>query len=315
MAIIKLSGIEKRKVSIFIVCFFCAVIAWLFFALSNQTVKTYKRSLVYTNLPLNKAFYPLQPDTVLVQVESTGWQAIFMGWNINKKPLAIDLNLLHNKNYIVFSQNLVSLNYNNKAAQKIKSLKPDTLFFDFTKRRVKKIPIKLISALEFKKQFAQNGPIEISPKYVTVIGPETQLKKINFWPTQLFKKQKIADNVLQNMSLAKTSKNNINIFPAVVSVKIPVEEFTEKEIEIPIKVVNNPNYYNVKMFPNKVAIKLMLPLSLFNKISADDFEAIADLNIGVINKADKLPVRVINKVAYTRVVQIYPHQVSYIIKK
>ncbi len=315
MAIIKLSGIEKRKVSIFIVCFFCAVVAWLFFALSNQTVKTYKRSLVYTNLPLNKAFYPLQPDTVLVQVESTGWQAIFMGWSINKKPLGIDLSLLRNKNYIVFSQNLVSLNYNNRAAQKIKSIKPDTLFFDFTKRRVKKIPIKLISSLEFKKQFAQNGSIEISPKYVTVIGPETQLKKINFWPTQLFKKLKIADNILQNLSLAKTAINNIKFFPAVVTVKIPVEEFTEKEIEIPIKVVNNPNYYNVKMFPNKVGIKVLLPLSIFNKITADDFEAIADLNIGVINKADKLPIRIINKVVYTRVVQIYPRQVSYIIKK
>ncbi|TAG99778.1 MAG: YbbR-like domain-containing protein [Sphingobacteriales bacterium] len=315
MAIIKLSGIEKRKVSIFIVCFFCAVIAWLFFALSNQTVKTYKRTLIYTNLPLNKAFYPLQPDSVFVQVESSGWQAIFIGWGINKKPLAIDLSLLHNKNYIVFSQNLVSLNYNSKTGQKIKSIKPDTLFFDFTKRKVKKLPIKFISTLEFKKQFAQNGPIEINPKYVTVIGPEAELKKMQFWPTQVLKKRKIAATVLQNLSLVKTQKNNLNVFPLVVTVKIPVEEFTEKEIEIPIKVANNPNYYGIKLFPNKVAIKLMLPLSKFNKVTADDFEAIADLDVGLLNKAEKLPIKIINKVNFTQIVQIYPHQVAYIIKK
>lgn len=315
MSIIKLSGIEKRKVSIFIVCLFCAVIAWLFFALSNQTVKTYERTLEYKNLPLNKAFYPLQPDSVLVQVQSSGWQAIFMGWVVNKKPLAVDLSLLQNKNYIVLSQNLASLNYNSKQSQKIKSIKPDTLFFDFTKRNVKKLPIKFISTLLYKKQFAQNGPIEISPNYVTVIGPDVELKKMHFWPTQVFKKRKICTDVLQNIGLVKTYKNNIKVFPSVVTVKIPVEEFTEKEIEIPIKIANNPNYYGIKMYPNKISIKLMLPLSKFNKISADDFEAIADLNIGVVNKADKLPVKVVNKVNFTKIVQIYPHQVAYIIKK
>lgn len=315
MAIIKLSSIEKRKASIFLVCFLCAVIAWLFFALSNQTVKTYKRTLVYTNLPINKAFYPLQPDTVFVQVQSTGWQAIFMGFTMNKKPLNVDLGLLHHKNYIVFSQNLNAINYNSKPAQTIKAIKPDTIFFDFTKRRVKKLPIKFRNALTYKKQFAQSGEIEISPKYVTVIGPESEIKKMEFWPTQLLVNKKVAATVKQSIGLFKPEKNNIKVYPTQATIKIPVEEFTEKQIEIPITVTNNPNYYNVRLFPNKVTIKLMLPLSVFNKVSVDDFEAFADLNIGLIHKADKLPLKIINKAIYTRIVEINPHQVAYIIKK
>ena len=257
MAIIKLSGAERRKTGIFMVCLLSALFAWLFFALSSKTLKDYKRVLVFKNLPLNKAFYPLQSDTVIIEVETTGWQAVFSGRSGKKKPLNVDLSLLGNKNYLVFSQNLPVLNSMNYASQKIISIKPDTLFFDFTKRSVKRLPIKFRSELMYKDQFEQSGSATINPSYATVIGPEAEIKNLKSWPTQLVRRKQVSANLVQSIGLMRTQKNNINIYPSVVNVSVQVEEFTEKIVEIPVIVINNPNYYNVKLFPNKVMIKLM----------------------------------------------------------
>lgn len=296
------------------VCLICAVFAWLFFALFNKTFKWQQRILVFKNLPLNKSFYPLQSDTVWIQVETNGWEAIFTRLHKQEKKLEVDLNLLGNKNYIVLSQYL-TFNTDNYRRKKNIKVQPDTILFDFTKRKEKKIPVKLISVISYQKQYNQSACVELNPKMVTLIGPEIELNKINFWPTQLLKTSKTNVNISKNISLFKPFKNNISVYPSVVKVKIPVEEFTEKILDIPIKVTNNPNYYNVKLFPNKVSIKVLVPLSRFHKLSADDFEAKVDLNLWAIYHVDKLSVKVSNYATYTRIVQVEPHQINYIIKK
>ena len=315
MAIIKLSGAEKRKTGIFMVCLLSALFAWLFFALSSKTLKEYKRVLVFKNLPLNKAFYPLQSDTVIIELETTGWQAVFSGWSGKKKPLNVDLGLLGNKNYLVFSQNLPMLKSNNKVSEKIISIEPDTLYFDFTKRSVRRVPINLRSELLYKDQFEQSGSAIINPAYVTVIGPEAEIKNLKSWPTQLLKSKKTSANLVQSIGLIRTPKNNMNVYPSVVNVTVPVEEFTEKQLEIPVIVIHNPNYYNVKLFPKKVSVKLMVPLSIYNKVTPEDFEATADLNLWAINKVDKLPVNIKVMSHYIRIIEVEPHQLDYIIKK
>jgi YbbR domain-containing protein len=315
MSIVKLSSIEKRKVSMFMVCLFCAVFAWLFFALSNKNLREYKKVLVFKNLPLNKAFYPLQSDTVMVMVETTGWQELFYGWVNKQKFLEVDLNLLLNKNYMVFSQNLRSFNFKKEFSQKIISIKPDTLFFDFTKRSVKRLPIKFRSDIKYKKQFEQSGRVIINPAYATVIGPEEEIKNLKSWPTMLLKAKKTSNNLTQSVGLAKSSRNNVNVYPSMVDIVLPVEEFTEKQLDIPLKVINNPNYYNVKLYPNKVSIKFMVPLSSYKKVNEDAFQAVVDLNLWQINKSDKLPIKINNKAHFIRVVQVEPHQVDYIVKK
>jgi hypothetical protein len=233
MGIIKLSGAEKRKATIFMVCLLSAMFAWLFFALSSKTLKGYKRVMVFKNLPINKAFYPLQSDTVIIQVETTGWQAVFSGWAGVKKSLNVDLGLLGNKNYLVFSQNLPTLNSKNNEKQKIISIKPDTLFFDFTKRSVMRVPVRFRSELLYKSQFEQSGNAIINPAFVTVIGPAAEIEKLKSWPTQLLKGKKLSFNLVETIGLMRAPKNNVNVYPSEVNVTVPVEEFTEKIVEVP----------------------------------------------------------------------------------
>jgi hypothetical protein len=102
MAIIKLSAIERRRLSAFITCLVVAIFAWLFTTLSNPYKYTVKQAINFKNAPLKRAFHPLQSDTIEAIVQGTGWQMLFSKMN-EQKPISIDLRTLDTKNFIVLN--------------------------------------------------------------------------------------------------------------------------------------------------------------------------------------------------------------------
>ena len=94
-----------------------------------------------------------------------------------------------------------------------------------------------------------------------------------------------------------------------------VEEFTEKQLSIPIKVINNTQYYNVKLIPDRVNVTFMVSLSDYQKIKEDDFDAVVDLDIWKNYGTNMLPVKIVKKKPFSRIRSITPLQVNFMIKK
>ena len=315
MAFIKLTTVESRKVSIFFICLFLAIVAWLFLSLSKKYEYEVKTVVHYKNLPLNKAFNALQSDTVLLDIEGSGWELLFTRMRILPSDVQVDLKALEKRNFITFSEQLKNINNNYSSNQKIIDIHPDTLYFDFTSRRFKKVPIKLTSELSFVKQFGQSKRIILKPNMVTISGPQEQLDKINFWFTDTFRRKKINKTISEKINLQNPKEANISIFPTATALKIPVEEFTEKNISIPIKVIHNQEFYRVKLVPDRVDITLLVSLSDYSALQESDFEAVVDLNLWKEKQVSQLPVFLVKKKGFTRIRKLDPLQVNFIIKK
>jgi YbbR domain-containing protein len=315
MAIIKLSAIERRRLSAFITCLVFAIFAWLFTTLSNPYKFTIKQVLTFRNAPQRRAFHPLQSDTVNAIVQGTGWQMLFSKFNEDKKVVSVDLHTLDSKNYVVLSTQLKQINANKDVEHEIIAINPDTLFFDFSNRTIKKVPIELVTAINYQKQFAQSDNIVIMPKYVTISGPAEVLNKITSWKTDSIKLNEANEDFNSRINLRGVKEGNLNIVPKSVIVNIPIDEYTEKTIEVPVKLINNHNYYDVKVFPQKVKVTLTTSLNNYPDLNEDDFEAVADLELWRHNGYSVLPVKVTRLPSYSKVVKIEPQNVDFIIKK
>jgi len=315
MPFIRLTKIERKRFLVLITCVLLAIAGWLFLALNNKYVYTAKTVLVYKNFPQKKAFHPLQSDTVDLQVEGTGWQLLFARLRVSPPSIAISLDKLNNRNYILFSEQLYSVNSQLETSQKIISIRPDTLYFDFSKRTVKRVPVKLVSDLSFVKQFGISDDVEFTPDYVTVSGPQEELGRITEWKTDTLKLQNIQGPAVVRIAMKQNLKKNVNIFPSTVEVKLPVDEFTEKTLEVPLKVLSNNEYYNVKLFPKKVKITFMVALSSYQQVNEDFIEAAVDLNEWKLQGHDRLTVKIIRFPDYCKMVNIIPEKVDFIIEK
>lgn len=315
MPLIKFSQTERRRISLFFICLAFALGAWLFFALSNKYIYQANTMVRFVNFPENKAFHSLQSDTVKLQIEGTGWQLLFSKLRIRPQSVDIDLRELNKQTFVDLSDQLSNINRQFSSTQKVVYVQPDTLYFDFSSRAVKKVPVKLITNIDFAKQYGISGAIDIKPEYVTITGPKEDLAIIKSWPTDSLTLNEISSNISAKVALKRTLKTNINIYPAIAEVRIPVDEFTEKSVEVSIKVLNNREFNDVRLLPEKVKITFLTALSNYHKLDRDYFEATVDLDQWKDKAYKQLPVRISKFPDFCKLVRVEPQNVDFIIQK
>ena len=315
MPFIKFSKVERRRISLFFVCLLFAVGAWMFFALSNRYVYQVQTLVHYVNFPDNKAFHSLQSDTIDLQIEGTGWQLLFSKLRINPQSVNIDLEKLEKQTYINLFDQLSYINKQFESAQKVVNIHPDILYFDFSSRAVKKIPIRLNYDIRFENHYGISDTIQIYPSYVTVTGPVNELKKLDYWYTDTLKLKNITSNYNGKISLQRPIKANISIYPNLVDLMLMVDEYTEKVVDVPIVLLNNNEFKNVKLLPDKVEITFLTTLSNYSKIDRRNFEASVDLNNWKSKGYKQLPVVISKFPEFCELVKIEPQNIDFIIQK
>lgn len=315
MPFIRLTKLEKRRFFTFLACLLFAIGAWLFLALKNKYIYTAKTVLIYKDFPQKRAFNPLQSDTVDLKVEGTGWQLLFSRLRISPQSIQLSLNQLNTKNFIISSDQLGSINKQLDSRQKVISVIPDTLYFDFTKRSVKRVPIKLIKKVGFVKQFDISSEIKLVPKFVTISGPIEELEKIKSWPTDTLKILNVSGNVTKRIYMQHSSLKNVSIFPSSVQVSLPVDEFTEKTIEVPIKIINNYSYNNIKLYPNKVKVTFVVALSNFSQINESFIEACVNAEEWQNFGHKQLTVTLVQFPDYCKLIKVVPSKVDFLVEK
>ena len=88
----------------------------------------------------------------------------------------------------------------------------------------------------------------------------------------------VDENVNTHVNLEPVREGNLSIYPKNIQANIPVDEFTEKVLQIPVKLINNRDDNDVKIFPQTVKITFMTSLSRYADMDEDLFEADADLD-------------------------------------
>lgn len=315
MPLIKLTKVERKRFLVLVACLLCAVSAWLFMALNQKYAYTAKTVLIYKDFPQKKAFKALQTDTVDLQVEGTGWQLLFARLRVNPQSITVSLEKLNNRNFILFSEQLPQVNKQLETSQKIISVKPDTLYFDFSKRTNKRVPVKLRYDFTFVKQYGVASKIQIKPSYVNISGPQDELAKIKEWYTDTLKLADLQRSANTRVSMKANNMVNVSIYPTSVGVKVPIDEFTEKTVEVPLNLINNKDFYDVKLYPKKVKVTFMVALSRYEEVDEDFIVANVDVNEWKLQQHTQLTVSIARFPEYCKLVTVSPTKINFIIEK
>ncbi|QKJ30569.1 YbbR-like domain-containing protein [Mucilaginibacter mali] len=312
MAIIKLSAIERRRLSVFITCLVLAAVAWVFVALSEDHEYVVKQVLTFKNSPQKRAFHSLQSDTVDVTIHGNGWQMLFSKLQAGK--ISIDLHTLEQRNYVVLGTQIGQINAGRDSSNMVIAISPDTLYFDFTNRMMKRVPVKLMLAINYQRQFGLSDDIGIKPAYVTISGPANRINNISQWPTDSLKLRNINEAYSNRLTLRPVNDGSMTIVPKTVEVNIPVDEFTEKTLYVPVKLLN-PDYDNVKIFPQKVKLTFTVSLGKYAETDEGLFEATANLDLWRKKGYTTLPVNLTQVPPHCKIVSIEPRNIDFIVKK
>lgn len=274
----KLRAKDDRRLMVFLVCLVIATVFWFLNALNKKYTVDLTFPVKYTNLPKNKILANSPPDQFTLKVDSWGFTILRHKLSMAFSPLVFNVNEFTsgqmenspNSKFRIGTRQFINRLSNQVSNElKIIEIQPDSLYFNFDRLVRKKVKVKPNITYDLKKQYYVSGEITTEPDSVEISGAESILDTTFFVLTKA-QHYKNLDKDIQRNVLLETSKS-YKVDPTRVILKIPLEEFTEKQVLVPITVTNVPDNVNVKLFPDKARVSFMIGLSHFSDVTDKDF--------------------------------------------
>jgi hypothetical protein len=321
-------GIRKRLLT-FLIFVFISSAFWLYRALDDVYTTTIQYPVNYINLPKNKVLAGNPPQVISIKVKGYGYTLLS---NMIKPPI-LDLNV---NDFSLFSQTNDSLNVyfisrysydwfkeeingKNHSPVQIVGIEPDTVKFSFSRSYAKKVPVKLVFNTQkqiFARQHMLNGKIRIEPDSIMVAGSANGIDTMHYVYSEIIDVSDLKDTIIKKVDLVE---NRLMKYSTTkVKYTIPVDRFTESDLEVPVSVRNIPDSISMKVFPRTVKVTYMVTLTMYNSVSESDFNPYIDYKEVNGNNEDanpKLNVYLDSVPGYTYSVSWYPQSVEYLIER
>ncbi len=294
-----------------IISVFFSITIWIGIALSDDYYSSYKLPLRIIDLPENYTTSSKLPKYVNVKVKADGWKLIPLEFGAQKEFFISAKN-----DSVNFTENLLStveINpwYNNQ--MNILEVSPKNLTVNIVPKAERKIKIKPILDLDFKRGFGLASEIVINPDSVLVKGPSEEInniKEIQTLPIQL----RNLDNPLEEIVELK-SYRGFETEIRKVKISLDVQRILENTInDVPISVENIPSNIEVVLIPKTINIILRGGIEYFSKYNSDDIIAKIDYGEIISDTLGYLKPRIQLPKQFS-LISIKPDIIKYIIKK
>ncbi|MGB5497411.1 MAG: YbbR-like domain-containing protein [Maribacter sp.] len=294
----------------------CSFLIWFINNLSESYINRATFDFKFINVPDSLMLTNASKKEVDVKVEATGFQ--FLGFNVKNKEVMIDLSTANQKDgkyYIAQSE------YQKQIDKQLRSMTlleidKDTLFFEFTQVGTKKVPIKSRVNINLSQNFILDGPLKIEPSMITIKGPKTSIDTINSVYTFKMNFPEETSNFTHKVELFKDPElKNTTFSNTAVFIYGKVARFSEKMVNVPIKVINLPAGYEIRTFPDAVSVLCRGKLDNLKNLDGTGFEVVADYNSILDNTSKTITLELLKMPESLHSADLNQNQVEFILKR
>lgn len=268
----------RQNVKTFLFFLLITSILWLFIQFSKKYTNEVTVNVRYSNLPKDRMIHKDSDQKLNLTLSGNGFRLLTQRWD--KKEIVFDFaNAISKKRdvfYFLINKDSPKLQHDLGFEGEILEVQKDTLKIKLQRFLEKKVPVRLISQIQYIPGYSSDRGGVLSPDSTWVSGPyhivdgikevltvNTILKGVN-----TDRNQKV---LLDTTTLATSVRLDIN----EVVMDLEVDKFTEGHQIIPVTLLNVPNDKEVKIFPKEVAVYYRVALSKYNQIRSKDFRVIA----------------------------------------
>lgn len=309
----------NRKLITFLICVSLSVFFWFITTFSKDYNSTITFPVTYLNIPKTKVVVNHLPENIDVEINASGFTILYYKLRNTTQSIRIDLKELRAFKdapgyYFAVNNRLEKIGRQFGSKIKVLKIVPDTLFVNYSKRLSKTVPVKLNANITYNKEYQLKDSIRLVPSKVTISGPEERVLKIKYAETEFVKLEDVDSEIKRDIKLIlATDTSLVQVSKPSVELIVPVVKFTEANLEIPVQVDNLPKGYSLKVFPDKVSVKFIVPFDEFEKIDASAFRARVDYSKKTNSK--KLKIEIVKKPSNIKSLRVNPEKVEFLVRK
>ncbi|MBO4600554.1 MAG: hypothetical protein J5641_07430 [Bacteroidales bacterium] len=165
----------------------------------------------------------------------------------------------------------------------------------------------------FAEQCGLSGSPVIEPDTVWLYGSPNVLQQIQEVATLPAQLNHLNDSCYRMLALDPVWLRHPGLHTSADSVKIflPIDRYVEKTLSIPVRFQCGDNQLQVRLYPERVDVTLWVPVDAYDQLSTDQVHVAVDYTPG--DNSQELPVRATLFPSNTRVKQIAPATIQYVI--
>ena len=251
----------------FLVFLLCAFLAWLV----NRLSETYTHDLVYNlefqNPPDSLIFMERPKNTIAVRVRANGFQ--LFRYQLNPQSLTIDLGALQERKGRYFVSPRIynaQLEEQMGGAISVFEFPEDTLYMDLHPVVIRQIPVQADTRIELTQGYMMDGR-----------GPAAEIDTLLSIPTAPLDLKEVTDNFEKTLPLLKAnSLAHTSFSTSQVTVSGSVFRFSETVIDLPVKVLNLPESFEIRTFPATVGVLGKGRIGDLKDLEPSEFQLAAD---------------------------------------
>jgi hypothetical protein len=197
------------------------------------------------------------------------------------------------------------------ASVSIRSIKPDSLVYQYAMQRSMKLPVEFDGTTESQDQFFLER-IEFSPDSVLakILESDTAVHRAVADVGQI---TLTSDTIIRSVTLK--AEPGVIYSQDEVTMTVLSQQYTEKSLEVPITGVNFPEFVSLKSFPAKAVVTVWVKMSEYDRVTAADFQVVVDYNDISASDASKAPLRIYSQPANVRNVRLQTRTVDYLMER
>lgn len=312
---IRIQKKDRKKLTLFLACALFSICLWLLFALSKTYTYSVPANIEFSNIPEKKMLSLAKTARVELKIEGTGWQLLTSRINLVNTNLQIDLSGHKIAGFLSLAEFIPDFNSQLPPGQRLLSVKPDTLRFNYTGRSIKKVPLLLRYSVSFQKQYYYLDPVQAGLDSVTISGPKAEIAAIKVWESPEIKISRLNHSIDTSISLGSSRYPGLVIRPDHMKVSVNVDQFTESMTNVPVHLTGNPGQHSISILPSHVRVFYLVPLSYYYNVRPELIEISADLDDWKLRHKSKLKLRVSRSPKFIRIEKIEPQNIDFLIHR
>jgi len=190
-------------------------------------------------------------------------------------------------------------------------IEPDTVFFKFSQKIKRIIPIRVPLDINYAENYVPYRALRVNPAEIEVFGPSHILDTLTALSTDVLIASGLKSSIQKQLPIL-FPHDLLSATIKEVEVMQEVARFTEMTITVPIKIKNLPRGKRLKLMDKTVQLSYWVVMQDRDKVKASDFSVYCDYNEVKMTDKAFLNVFVEKEPSIVKSVRLTPETVEFI---
>lgn len=309
---------QWKEVLIFLAFVLLSFGFWMLQSMQEEYEMNISIPVKYKNIPVDMAFTEPAPEKITVRLKDKG--SVLMNYSFGRKFVPIE-KIVKPKDpqasvgTLTISSREIESDIQKQliATTKLVKFEPAQIKVAYGKRAQKAIPVVFDGKINLEPGFQLSGDILLSPAAVNVYATEAILDSIEQIKTVFTEFKSVNKTVTKTIQLRKS--DTISLEQDNVTVTIPVDEYSEKILEIPVQCTGVPKEYTVRLMPHTVKVSCNIPISRFKELKENQFAIRIPFDVLEQNLTGVVSVELSEKPDWVTSAILSPNKIEFVIEQ